>query len=321
MLVRGMTLLKDVPVCVLDGVGSFNQDLKLITPAAMVSSDYLGYALAASKPRLKSMVTIAGHGTGRLDVNHLVSLPVWVPERRTQEWLTERFRLVDSVLRQNRNLRDLKRSYASGLAQQLLTGKKRFPEFQGASWIEVRLGDIFDERAEINRGDLQLLSVTGDRGVVPRDELTKRDTSNPDKSKYKRVAVGDIAYNTMRMWQGVSALSALEGIVSPAYTVAVPGNRIDGRFAKHLFKLPAVVHVFHRHSQGLVDDTLNLKYNHFARIRLRIPSDVAEQRRIADVLDLCDGELALLEQQRDLYARYKRGLMARLLSGEIKVPA
>ena len=261
------------------------------------------------------------NGTWKISQKSFLSLPL--PEisgakkaviERLAEAFVLRSRFLEALITERQALR-------RGLAQHLLIGAKRFPKFQGKAWKEVRLGDVFDERSEVNRGDLPLLSVTGDRGVVLRDELAKRDTSNPDKSKYKRVTVGDIAYNTMRMWQGVSALSALEGIVSPAYTVIVPGKRIDGRFAKHLFKLPAVVHLFHRHSQGLVDDTLNLKYNHFARIRLRIPSDVAEQRRIADVLDLCDAELALLERQRDLYVRYKRGLMARLLSGEIKVPA
>lgn len=256
-----------------------------------------------------------------LGVKRFAALMVVVPTRAEQQAIARYENLVRTSVEELNTLIIAKRKFKRGLAQQLLTGKRRLSEFQDKPWSELRLGEVFDERLESGRSDLPLLSVTRDRGVVPRDRLRKRDSSNPDKSKYKRVATGDIAYNTMRMWQGVSALSALEGIVSPAYTVIVPGKRIDGRFVKHLFKLPAVVHVFHRHSQGLVDDTLNLKFSHFARIRLRIPPDVAEQRRIADVLDLCDAELALLEQQRDLYVCYKRGLMSRLLSGEIKVPA
>ena len=75
--------------------------------------------------------------------------------------------------------------------------------------------------------------------MIPRDQLDKRDTSNPDKAKYKRVAVGDIAYNTMRMWQGVSALASLEGIVSPAYTVAVPTDKIHGLVREAPVQVPA----------------------------------------------------------------------------------
>jgi type I restriction enzyme S subunit len=216
---------------------------------------------------------------------------------------------------------DGKRTLKRGLMQQLLTGQKRFPEFRDRAWHEVHLGDVFNERNESNRPDLPLLSVTGDRGLIPRDQLDKRDTSNPDKAKYKRVAVGDIAYNTMRMWQGVSALASLEGIISPAYTVAIPTGKIDGRFAKHLFKFPPVVNLFHRHSQGLVDDTLNLKFDRFAKIKLTIPTDTTEQARIARVLDLFDSEIEQLEALRKLFEDRKRALLALLISGSLVVPS
>jgi len=227
----------------------------------------------------------------------------------------------DATLRRLAELIDAKRIFRRGLMQQLLTGQNRFPEFRGRPWEEVHLGDIFNERNESNRPDLPLLSVTNDRGVIPRSELDKRDTSNPDKSKYKRVAVGDIAYNTMRMWQGVSALSSLEGIISPAYTVAIPTERIPGPFAKHLFKFPPVINLFHRHSQGLVDDTLNLKFDRLAKIKLIIPRDPAEQSRIASILDLCDVEIELLVALRKQFQNRKCALLSKLLSGEIEVPA
>jgi type I restriction enzyme S subunit len=122
------------------------------------------------------------------------------------------------------------------------------------------------------------------------------------------------------MWQGVSALSTLEGIVSPAYTVAVPTDRITGDFAKHFFKYPPVVHLFHRHSQGLVDDTLNLKFERFAKIKLGIPKDTNEQAAIARVLNLCDSELDLIAAQRNQFEMYKRSLLFSLLSGSLRVP-
>lgn len=268
-------------------------------------------------------ITRLGRGTNisNLSQDVLRQLHIPVPSERYAGRVLVVSEKLSQLSKQLCRLIEEKRALTLGLAQQLLTSKKRFAEFRDTPWVVVRLGDVFDERAKSDRDDLPLLSVTGDRGVIPRDQLKKRDTSNADKSKYKRVAPGDIAYNTMRMWQGVSALSSLEGIISPAYTVAVPTPRIDGGFAKHLFKFPPVVHLFHRHSQGLVDDTLNLKYKRFAKIRLRIPEGVEEQKKIAAVLDLCDKELALLMQQQEQYQRYKRGLMSRLLSGEIQVPA
>lgn len=169
-----------------------------------------------------------------------------------------------------------------------------------------------------NRGDLPLLSITADRGVVLRVDVEKRDTSSADKKLYKRIVPGDIGYNTMRMWQGVSALSSLEGIISPAYTVCMPKADINGPFARHLFKYMPVVHQFFCHSQGLVDDTLNLKFSHFAEIKVYIPC-VEEQYRIGEVLDAANCEILLLEQGRDAIKAQKQALMQKLLTGQVRV--
>jgi type I restriction enzyme S subunit len=202
--------------------------------------------------------------------------------------------------------------------QQLLTGRTRFKEFKGERWRTYRLGELFTERVEIGRGDLPLVAITGQNGVVPRDSLTKRDSSSEDKSKYLRITPGDIGYNTMRMWQGVAGLSRIEGIVSPAYTICIPSSRIDAQFAAYLFKHLPMIHAFRRNSQGLVDDTLSLKFPNFARIHVTIP-DVPEQERIAAVLGTCDREIELLQKQLAALKEQKRGLMQKLLTGEVRV--
>jgi type I restriction enzyme S subunit len=252
----------------------------------------------------------------KLSMDRVRRLTLVVPPFCIQRAIVASGRHLDQVAACLSALEKAKRHFKRGLMQQLLTGQKRFPEFADRQWGEVRLGDVFEERNEIDRPDLPLLSVTNNRGVIPRSDLDKRDTSNPDKSKYRRVAVGDMAYNTMRMWQGVSALSNFEGIVSPAYTVATPTKHLHGSFAKHLFKYPPVVNLFYRHSQGLVDDTLNLKYERFAKIKLRVPSDVSEQATIAAALDQSESEIELLLALKRQFELHKRSLLSRLLQGD-----
>ena len=124
----------------------------------------------------------------------------------------------------------------------------------------------------------------------------------------------------MRMWQGVSARSSLEGIVSPAYTVCIPNARIDSGFAAVLFKSTPLIHAFQRYSQGLVDDTLSLKFNHFAEIRVRIPG-IDEQRRIAAVFRAIDAELRVINNLIDARNRRKQALLDNLLSGVLRFSA
>ena len=84
--------------------------------------------------------------------------------------------------------------------------KLRFPEFREAgAWERKKLGELFAERQESGFIELPLLSLTDKEGIIPQEESNRRNTSNSDKKKYLKVCVGDVAYNTMRMWEGRSA--------------------------------------------------------------------------------------------------------------------
>lgn len=185
----------------------------------------------------------------------------------------------------------------------------RFPGFTG-EWEERLLGDSFEERNEKNRGDLPLLSL-GEAGLVYQSETARKDNSNEDKSKYLRVAIGDIAYNTMRMWQGRCVYAGIEGIVSPAYTVCKPKEGIDPLFHFYLFKTNRMTQIFHQHSQGLVKDTLNLKFEAFAKIKYLVPS-LAEQKKIAECLADMDNLIAAQSENVDALKEKKKGLMQQL---------
>ena len=186
----------------------------------------------------------------------------------------------------------------------------RFPEFRG-HWIQKTLGESFEERSEKNRSDLPLLSL-GENGLVYQSETARKDNSNADKSKYLRVAVGDIAYNTMRMWQGRCVCAGIEGIVSPAYTVCKPKEGVDSLFHYYLFKTQRMIQVFHQNSQGLVSDTLNLKYDSFSKIKYLIPPTLAEQEKIAQFLSEADEMISAQEQKVESLTARKKGLMQQL---------
>jgi type I restriction enzyme, S subunit len=89
---------------------------------------------------------------------------------------------------------------------------------------------LFKEVKDQDYPEEPLLSVTISRGIIRQSDLlsdtSKKDSSNLDKSKYKLVQPGDIAYNKMRAWQGAIGASHLRGIVSPAYIVQRPRSGV-----------------------------------------------------------------------------------------------
>lgn len=141
------------------------------------------------------------------------------------------------------------------------------------------MGDCFNERSE-RSSDGELISVTINEGIKRFKDLGRHDNSSDDKSNYKCVEIGDIAYNSMRMWQGASGYSSYSGILSPAYTVITPKEGISSLFFSFLFKKTEVIHSFQLMSQGITSDTWNLRYPAFSKIQITLPN-LKEQTSIA----------------------------------------
>lgn len=253
-----------------------------------------------------------------INTKTVLSQMVFLPPLPEQQKIAAILSTQDKVIELKEKLLAQKQQQKKYLMQQLLTGKKRLPGFC-EKWTRKQLGELFENRVEINRSDLGLLAITSTRGILPRDCLDLKDNSSEYKSKYLRICPGDIGYNTMRMWQGVSAYSEYEGIVSPAYTILAPMEGVYSRYFAYLFKTQSVIFSFYRFSQGLVDDTRNLKYENFKKISVSIPSKVAEQRAIVQILSTADHEIDLLQKSIEAEKQKKKALMQLLLTGKVSV--
>lgn len=119
ILTRGMTLLKDVPICVLRREMSFNQDVKALRPKKDVNGLFLAYALLGNKQRLRKMVDLAGHGTGKLNTDELKAFELAFPQPAEQQRIAASLSSLDEMLAaQSRKLQGLK-THKHGLLQQL----------------------------------------------------------------------------------------------------------------------------------------------------------------------------------------------------------
>jgi len=188
--------------------------------------------------------------------------------------------------------------------------KLRFPGFDDP-YRKCRIGDIYGERSQRGAGDMELLSVTMNDGVMPRTEIEGKDNSSEDKSNYKVVCKGDMVYNSMRMWQGANGVSNYDGIVSPAYTVLMPTEEIDNQYFAALFKTSNLINEFRKNSQGLTSDTWNLKYPQIRPIRLCIPS-LQEQNKISSFIGTLEERISKQRQLVDSLKKYKRGVMQKV---------
>lgn len=246
----------------------------------------------------------------------LSSIQFDIPSVEEQTEIARYFSILDSLItlhqRKLEKLQNMKKSCLQKMFPKdgATVPEIRFSEFQ-EDWEERTLGSCFDERLE-SLPDGELLSVTIGSGIKKFSELDRHDNSNTDKSKYKRVCIGDIAYNSMRMLQGASGRSPYEGIVSPAYTVVKPIGDIDTQFFAYMFKKKGIIHLFEINSQGLTSDTWNLKYPAFSKIVVKVPRNVEEQSRIARFLLELDELISCTEQEIEITKRMKKGCLQKM---------
>ena len=185
---------------------------------------------------------------------------------------------------------------------------------------------IFSEVNDRGHAQEQMLAVTISKGVIPQQVLlkdsSKKDSSRLDRSGYKLVQPGDIAYNKMRAWQGALGVSDYRGIISPAYVVQRPRTNALARYLHYLFRTPAFAKEAERWSYGITSDMWSLRPEHFKMIYSCIPP-LPEQAAIARFLDHMDHRIQKYIRAKEkliaLLDEYKQALIHQTVTGQIDV--
>ncbi|MCZ3623071.1 restriction endonuclease subunit S [Lactobacillus mulieris] len=215
------------------------------------------------------------------------TLKLTYTSKKEQVQISKCLKQINSLLSLQQRKLELEKALEKSLFQNLYTDFPNiFPKlaFEKSPWHAIKLQDAFTEISKRSKAG-QLLTVSISKGIFPFNESERKNNSSSDKSKYKVVKINDIAYNTMRMWQGAEAVSRYDGIVSPAYTVIRAKKNQNPFFYAFMFKREKYLYLFQTYSQGLTSDTWNLKYPLFKEIKAMIPENLYIQDKIANILN------------------------------------
>jgi type I restriction enzyme S subunit len=183
----------------------------------------------------------------------------------------------------------------------MIDGLKPYPAYKDsglpwlgpvpAHWSVVRNGSLFGQRSQTGYSELPILEVSLKTGVQVRSFGTaKRKQIMSDLGKYKRAVKGDLAYNTMRMWQGALGVCPVDGLVSPAYVVARPYPGVEPRYFAALFRTGDYMAEIDSASRGIVKDRNRLYWDQFKQMQSPCPPP-EEQAAIMRFLNLANGRL------------------------------
>ena len=238
-----------------------------------------------------------------------INMPPTVEQQKIGGFFSKLDRQIELEEKKLAKLEEQKKGYM----QKIFSQDIRFKDENGndyPSWKNYKIESLLKERNE-RSGEGQMLSVTINSGIVRFNELERKDNSSKDKSNYKIVKKNDIAYNSMRMWQGASGKSDYDGIVSPAYTVVYPTQNTNSTFIEYNFKTHIMIHTFKINSQGLTSDTWNLKYKQLKNISIDIPI-LKEQEKIGSFFKKIDQLISKQKHKIEVLQENKKGFLQKM---------
>lgn len=201
----------------------------------------------------------------------------------------------------------------------------RFQEFKDA-WEHKRLNELLSEAKKRNEnlkyGKDEVLSVSGELGIVNQIEHLGRSYAGVSVHQYHVVEVGDVVYTKSPLKENpfgiIKVNKGKAGIVSTLYAVyKVNQQTAYGPFIDYYFSLDANTNRYLRPlvKKGAKND-MKINNAYVLHDRIFAPA-IPEQKRIASFFMVLDKKISELKQKKNLLEQYKKGIMQKIFSEEI----
>ncbi len=299
--------------------GECSTEIWVLRPRVeLVNPRYLHCVLRSQALQRLASAT-AGTKMPRADWEHVSEAPIALPPKATQVQIADADLALERTGRLLAQSIAAKRDQKRGLMQQLLTGKVRFPGFT-EPWKTVRLGEIAHLRGSKGTSShlphlrcIELEHIESGTG-----EIIGEASVGSTVSLKTEFAPGDVLFGKLRPYLRKFALVEFAGLCSTEIWALIPDQTvITSGYLRLLVEAPAV--------QRAANATSGTKmpradWDVVSTTPVHLPPK-SEQDRITLLASAIDSEIRLLSAQRQALATQRRGLMERLLSGEIDIPS
>lgn len=216
--------------------------------------------------------------------------------------------------------------------QKLLTGEVRLPGFDG-EWEEVRLGqlgkcirgvsykpdDLLDKKGEESITLLRANNIIDFR--INHKEVQYVKKNNVKKEQLiqdKDIAIAMSSGSLKSVGKAGFCTATEMGMCVGAFCAIYRTNNIQfAEYIKHFFETD----LYLKQLIGMLEGTNinNLKNSDIESLKIKIPKEASEVKKVSNLLSTSDKEIDLLTQELEQLKLQKKGLMQLLLTGIIRV--
>ena len=279
--------------------------------------EFLYYILSLQKENIIKLG--AGGAQPNISQEIIKRYKILCPPLEEQDKIAEILSTWDLAIEKQEQLIEKKKEFKKGLMQMLLSGEVRFKEFND-KWKIKEIGNYIEEYKEKSTISNQYPVLTSSRNgiVLQKDYFKDNQVTTNDNIGYNIIPKGYITFRT-RSDDGTFVFNQNKiidmGIVSYFYPVFKFNEEINTYFAITWLN-SCIDKQIRREIVGTSQLVLSL--NKLKKFKINLPS-IKEQNKIAEVLISVDEEIELLEKELEAIKLQKKGLMQRLLTGEVRV--
>ena len=321
------------------GFGLGSSELFIFRPKG-ISTHYFFYWLQNKAFVAKACSTMTGTGgLKRISPSFIRNCPVHCPsmdeQTKISDYLKAKCSEIDTMLSKNRSsIEEYKKLKQTVITQTVTKGVRGEREMKdsGVEWISripanwtVKRGkQLFSETNERSEtGSEALLTVSHITGVTPRSQKNVNMFMSESLVGYKICHKGDLAANTMWMWQGAIGVSKFHGVISPSYnTYRQKTNNYYLEYLDYLLRIRPLIDTYTIHSTGITLSRLRLYPDSFLSLYFIVPP-ITEQKEIADYLDAKCAEIDKLIAKKEQLVKelesYKKSLIYEVVTGKREV--
>ena len=300
-----------------------NQQINSIIVSDDFNNEWLYYQLDFYKQNLELLASKTA--VPLINKSEFEKLKLPIPPLPEQQKIAEILSTWDDAITNCKTTINTLKDRNKGLAQQLLTGKKRLSGFSD-KWKKTQLGNIINRVTSKNEElNDTVVTISAQRGFVLQEDFFNKRVASDTLSGYYLINKGQFAYNkSYSNGYPMGAFKRLndfeKAVVTTLYICFELKENICSDYMVHFFENGFMTNNLMKIAKegGRAHGLLNIGLEDFMSLELTIPS-IEEQNAIAQVLETATQELKSYQDKLEALQLQKKGLMQQLLTGKIRV--
>jgi type I restriction enzyme, S subunit len=277
-------------------------------------------------------------GVPHINLGILRAIPIQLPPLREQVAIADAISDAAALVESLEQLLAKKRLIKQGAMQDLLTGKKRLPDYN-SEWHIISIGELFDisgglsasrdqlsdqglcylHYGDIHGSNRTFIDVDSEQHMLPKLDIPLKSVR--PKSLLRD---GDIVFvDASEDVEGASRHVVIDNprgipFVSGLHTIVAKSRNgmLDHRYRRYCFQTAAVREQFRFFAVGT--KVTGISKTNIAKIDLHVPP-LSEQLAIAGILSDMDAEIEAIEAKLAKAGTIKTGMMQELLTGKTRL--